>query len=402
MDQGVNPSGTLSISAAQSVRWDLAVIGAGVAGAVAAREIALTGKRVLLIDRRHFPRRKVCGACLNPAALDVLDRIGLSPSIQRLGGQRLNKFELRCGSRTAHFDLPGGFAVSRERLDAELIRQAITDGVEFLPDTIAKVGQNRSEIREIRLSSGTREAHLDSRTIVVASGLEGVGAVDPAEWTTRVDARSRLGAGCIIEDATETYAPETIWMSAGTGGYIGLVRVEGDRLNVAAALDRDFLRQLGSPAAAARQLLDAAQFPVPSQLMTADWLGTVPLTRLTSPVASRRVFLIGDAAGYVEPFTGEGMTWALLTAYHVAHWVNRSLAEAEWSAEIARGWISEHRHLIRNRQRLCRVSTWVLRSKILVTLGLTVFASWPWLAKRLIEGMNAPGNQGRLAHECRS
>ena len=256
--------------------------------------------------------------------------------------------------------------------------------------------------REIRLTSGNHETSLEARAIVVAAGLEGLGLANSQEWTTRIASSSRLGAGCTIDDTTENYAPGTIWMSAGTGGYVGLVRVEDNRLNVAAALDRKFLRHYGSPGAAACHLLETTRFPVPSQLLAADWLGTVPLTRATSPVASNRVFLVGDAAGYVEPFTGEGMTWALLTGYHVAHWVGETLSTVDWPVEIGRGWIREHRQLIRNRQRLCRVSTWLLRSKILVAVGLSALASWPWLARLLIGHLNAPGNHGRLAHECRS
>ena len=58
-------------------RWDLIVIGAGPAGAMAARQAALGGARVLLVDRASFPRRKVCGCCLNGAALGVLTDVGL-------------------------------------------------------------------------------------------------------------------------------------------------------------------------------------------------------------------------------------------------------------------------------------------------------------------------------------
>lgn len=402
MEQVVSPAATLSIAEAQSIRWDLVVIGAGVAGAVAAREVARAGKRVLLVDKRHFPRRKVCGACLNDAALGVFGKLGLMEAVDALGGRRLDSFAFSYGSRSVRLNLPGGRAVSRECLDAELIRQAIIAGVEFLPGTIAKVADCHADAREIELTSGNHQTRLDARAIVVASGLEGLGLADSAEWTTRIVPSSRLGAGCVVDDLSDSYSPGTIWMSAGKGGYVGLVRVEGNRLNIAAAFDRDFLRECGSPGTAAGRLLETTCFPVPSQLSTADWLGTVPLTRATNPVASRRVFLVGDAAGYVEPFTGEGMTWALLTGYHVARWVRETLSTTEWSAEIAQGWISEHRQLIRNRQRLCRVSTWVLRSKILVTIGLAALGSWPWLARHLVERINAPGNQGRLARECRS
>jgi len=397
----VNLPGTLSISEAKNILWDVVVTGAGVAGGIASREMARAGKRVLLVDKRHFPRRKVCGACLNGAALDVLEQLGLSSAIDALAGPQLHAFALGRGLRTVNLPLPGGRAISREALDATLIREAIAAGVEFLPDTNARVGCENATTREVRLTQNGHESCLEARAIIVASGLEGLGLQDSEEWKTRVGRGSRLGAGCTIEDDSENYAAGTIWMAVGSGGYVGLVRVEDGRLNIAAAFDRQFLRLHGSPGAAAAQLLGTTSFPVPRQFPNAEWQGTIPLTRSTTPVASRRVFLIGDAAAYVEPFTGEGMAWALVTGQHVAHWVGLALAQPAWSRQVARGWCQEHRHLVRNRQRFCRVSTRLLRSKILMAIGFSALASWPWLARFFIERMNAP-THGRLAHECRS
>ena len=402
MEQAVSLSETLTMSDAQSISWDVVVIGAGVAGAVAAREVARAGHRVLLVDKRSFPRRKVCGACLNGVALEVLAQIGLSREIEALDGPRLRGFAVRCGSRSVKLSLPEGLAISREALDATLVRAAVEAGVAFLPNSVARVGEDDPSRRFVRLTQNGREICLDARAIVVASGLEGLGLPDSNEWRTRVGTSSRVGAGCVIDDASADYAPGTIWMAVGAGGYAGLVRVEDGRLNIAAAFDRKFLRRHGSPATATQQLLEASQFPVPRQLLSADWQGTVALTRDTVPVASRRVFLIGDAASYVEPFTGEGMAWALLSGQHVARWVGQSLAQSNWSPDIADGWNGEHRRLVQRRQRFCRVSMWLLRSPMLIKVGLSALASWPWLARQIIERVNVRNDQGRLAYECKS
>ena len=61
-----------------SISWDVAVIGAGIAGSVMARELSREGLKVLLIEKKRFPRAKVCGACLNGLALSVLDHLGLT------------------------------------------------------------------------------------------------------------------------------------------------------------------------------------------------------------------------------------------------------------------------------------------------------------------------------------
>lgn len=151
LEQALTLSETRSPSDVQAILWDVVVIGAGVAGSVAAREAARAGHRVLLVDKRHFPRRKVCGACLNEVALDVLDQIGLREAIAALAGPRLTGFHLRCGSQSIRVPLPGGLAVSREILDATLIRAAIAEGVEFLPDVIARIEPDHATTRVVRL-----------------------------------------------------------------------------------------------------------------------------------------------------------------------------------------------------------------------------------------------------------
>jgi flavin-dependent dehydrogenase len=394
--------GTLSPSDAQSILWDVVVIGAGVAGSVAAREVARAGYRVLLVDKRQFPRRKVCGACLNDVALDIFAQVQLSGDIDKLGGSRLKDFTLRCGRQSISVPLPGGVAISREALDVMLIRAAIAARVEFLPDVIARVGDNTTDSRIVRLQQAGSETCISAKAIVVASGLEGTSLSGSGEWTTRVAASSRIGAGCLIADDSENYSAGTIWMATGAGGYAGLVRVEDGQLNIAGAFDRNELRRHGSPALATKCLLEKSRFAVPEQLLMADWQGTVPLTRTTMPVSSFRVFLIGDAAGYVEPFTGEGMAWGLLTAQQVTHRVHQAVSQRDWSEVMANGWITDYRRLVQRRQRFCRLWARLLRSPTLISMAMSAFSAWPSLARRVIERVNTRSDQGRLTNECRS
>jgi flavin-dependent dehydrogenase len=437
--------GTLSNAEAAATTWDAIVIGAGVSGSMAAREIARLGGRVLLVDRRPFPRRKVCGACLNGLALTVLAEAGLSREIDDLGGDLLQQFSLRCGSRTVNLPLPAGRAISREALDAALVRAAIASGVEFLSETTARVGGVVGDRREIRLCPQTHpgpsggslvpswENSLSKSTgswiskgsspngngrvgnvshvatpqgqdfftsaaaIIIAAGLGANCLPNTGEWTTHVRGSSRVGAGCMVEDFSSDFAPGTIWMTVGDGGYLGLVRVEDGRLNLAAAFDRGFLRRCGSPRDAALRLLTTAKFPIPSQLMEADWQGTVSLNRQTAPVASRRVFLIGDAAGYVEPFTGEGMAWALLAGRGCARWAVQ--ATHEWSDEIALGWIWEYRALIQTRQTTCRVLGRLLHYPRLLSGGLSLLGLCPGLTRYVIKRLNTEAPQGRLVRK---
>ena len=85
---------------------------------------------------------------------------------------------------------------------------------------------------------------------------------------------------------------------------------------------------------ALQALFADARFPAPARLHAAQVRGTLPLTRTTSSVTLPRTFLLGDAGGYVEPFTGEGMSWALSAAAAVVPLAERVVREG-WSASTA-------------------------------------------------------------------
>jgi flavin-dependent dehydrogenase len=342
---------TLDLDTARSQPWDVLVVGAGPAGSLAARQIAKAGLKVLLVDRKPFPRPKVCGACLNGKALSVLGSVGLDQRINQLETLDISRFVVRLAGREARFPLPSGKALSREVLDAALVEEAIASGADFLPSTTAALKPpDDPDTRQLSLKSRTRQVTTRARIVLVASGLAGLDLGTESRIHTHVSPLSRIGAGCVVTRFPDDYAQGTIHMAVGDSGYAGLVRLADGRLNVASSFDRPFLRLSGGPASATASVIEQAGFPPVPALHRARWQGTVGLTRRTRPVAAHRLFLIGDAAGYVEPFTGEGMGSALTSANAVApiavraalQW-NRSLIR-EWSRVICRGFMMASRH----------------------------------------------------------
>jgi flavin-dependent dehydrogenase len=366
--------------------WDAVVVGAGPAGAVAARQIALRGGRVLLVDKKRFPRSKVCGACLNGAGLQVLESIGLGALPAQIGGVPLDAFRLAVAGRHQNIPLPGGVAVSRARFDEALVSAAVDAGVSFLADARASIAETAADVRRVRLNHRDRATTASARLVVAASGLGGLGPADGLALRTRVERRSRVGAGCTVADFPAYYRPRTIFMAVGKGGYVGLVRVEDGALNAAAAFERRFLRACGGPAAASARVLSESGFPAVPALGEAEWRGTVALTRETRPVAGERVFLIGDATGYVEPFTGEGMAWALMSARAVESLALRAIEG--WDPGLVRSWSTTHDRLLSGRRRTCRAAALLLRSPRLSALAFAAASRLPGLTRRIIEHVN--------------
>ncbi|MDR3622667.1 MAG: FAD-dependent monooxygenase [Paludisphaera borealis] len=366
--------------------WDAVVIGAGPAGAVAARQLALRGARVLLVDKKPFPRPKVCGACLNGAGLQVLESIGLEALPARLGGVPLDGLRLGIAGRFQEIPLPGGMAVSRSRFDEALVGAAVDAGARFLSDARASIADATADARHVRLTRRDRATSVSARVVVAASGLGGIGPADGLALRTRVERRSRVGSGCAVVDFPAFYRTWTIFMAVGKGGYVGLVRVEDGSLNAAAAFERRFLRASGGPAVAAARVLSESGFPSVPALGEAEWRGTVALTRETRPVAGERVFLIGDATGYVEPFTGEGMAWALMSAQAVESLAARAIEG--WDPALARSWSITHDRLLAGRRRTCRAAALLLRSPRLASLAFAASSRLPGLTRRIIEHVN--------------
>jgi 2-polyprenyl-6-methoxyphenol hydroxylase-like FAD-dependent oxidoreductase len=177
-------------------------------------------------------------------------------------------------------------------------------------------------------------------------------------------------------------------MAAGRRGYVGLVRVEDHSLNIAAAFDADFVRSRGSPALAAAAILDEAGFPPVPALDSAEWRGTPALTRRARPLGDERLFLLGDAAGYVEPFTGEGMAWAIASGLALAPIALRAISG--WTPASIREWTSVHRRIVGRRQLVCRAASLALRRPWLMPLAFATLARWPGASGYVLRRLNAP------------
>jgi flavin-dependent dehydrogenase len=199
-------------------------------------------------------------------------------------------------------------------------------------------------------------------------------------------ASSRIGVESMLDDFPDEYEPGVIFMAVGRSGYVGLTRVENGRLNVAAAVDRDAIRRTGRPAAVCEEILNEAGFPVSPGMREADWHGTIGLTRRSTRRAGERLFLVGDAAGYVEPFTGEGMAWALSGGLGVIPFVCEGVAG--WRDELVGDWEHRFRRLVDGRQWLCRALAVGLRRPYLVRSIIPLLSHCPWLARPVIRRLN--------------
>lgn len=368
--------------------YDIAVIGAGPAGAMAAREAARQDASVILVDKAAFPRTKVCGCCINHAALTTLTRVGLDGLPARLGAVPLHAMRLASGSGTAQLHLPEGAVLSRRALDSALVQSAQEQGVTFLDGARAKLEHAEAGQHCVMIERESRRHRISVRAIAVADGIAGRFLENHAAFSTNISRGSRLGIGAIIQDAPTDYESGTIHMACGDAGYVGLVRLECGALDVSAALAPRFVKRSGGAGPAVAACLENVGWPSVSAEANGGWRGTALLSRTRRPVAHAGIFLVGDAAGYIEPFTGEGIGWALQCGEAVADLLVNVGHDSE--AMLARAWAQRYRRLVARRQVCCRGLAMLLRRPRLVRAAVGLLGHWPGAASPLVRAVSAP------------
>jgi flavin-dependent dehydrogenase len=394
---------TIDLAHAASTPWDAIVIGAGPAGALSACLLARANLRVLLLERKSFPRPKVCGGCLNAHAVAALARAGLEGRVRALGAAPIRALRLHQRARVATIDLAPGLAISRQALDAELVAAAIESGSAFLPETAALVAPEgdvpwREGWRRVSLQH--RHEHglfAAARAVLVADGLAHSSLRECTSFHGRVSASARIGVGGVADPGTIELQPGSITMAVGRHGYVGAVEVEDGRVNVAAAVDPGFLKTFAATSKAIGAILAEAGVTAGPGLDTIGWMGTIPLTRHLPRPAARGIFVLGDAAGYVEPFTGEGMAWAFAGAEAVVPMVKRAMASHD--ARLEQDWTRVYARGIGREQRWCRVVARALRMPALVTPLVLLLRQHPALARPLVAHLTpgTPSIDGRTA-----
>lgn len=285
------------------------VIGGGVAGAAFGAAVDTDRFDVTIAEKATFPRIKICGGCIGPPGLRCLDRLGVGDAV-RDRSHRTDRWIGYADGRTIDIDLAGGgIAVCRSVLDPILIDAATQNGCSIAMQTAVRVLDAGSSDSPARVAIGDRETSFD--LVVAASGLTGLNLTAHLPW--RTTPHGPMGVGVHVHGRIE---PHAIHMIIGEDGYVGLVQLPGDRIDIAAAV---YPLAGEHPIRCAAAMMDRAGLDIDlSDQNMIGGLRTTPPLRRERIAAAGRLIAIGDAHRYVEPFTGEGMTWALQTGIAAA------------------------------------------------------------------------------------
>jgi flavin-dependent dehydrogenase len=378
--------------------WDAVVVGAGPAGAMAAFELARAGAEVLVLDRQVFPRWKVCGCCLSPGTQSVLHEAGLARILDGAGTVPLHTLRLAGWSSVADIPLGPSVAMSRAVLDDTLVRAAVSAGAAFAAPARARLGPCGPAHRTLFVEFAGAVTDVRARVVIAADGvgspllaeaLHGGRDAGVAPW-------SRIGFGALFPTGIRGYPAGVIHMAVGPEGYVGMVRLEDGTLDVAGALDPAGLGGGTRPEGAVHGLLERAGFPALEGTPTEGWRGTPKLTRRATTRGADRLLAVGDASGYVEPFTGEGMAWALSGARTLAPIALEGIRD--WRPELVREWDRRYVEGIGAAARLCRGLSWALRRPALARRGIRALSRAPFLAAPFVALAARPPSRPATVH----
>ncbi len=302
---------------------DVLIAGAGPAGSATAFWLARAGYHVVLVDRCSFPRDKPCSEYLGPGAADRLDRIGVLDELWRRGAQPLTGTTVvtsRGSTLTGKFaqatsQRPDavGLSVTRRVLDEVLLHRALEAGAGFLPghaveDLVTEAGMVRGvRLRDPAGSTRTLAARLvvgaDGLRSVVARRMGGVRIARPRRMAFVAHIRGVGGLGSGAE------------MHVSAAGYAGLNPLSHGLANVAMVVP--IRRAEGARGRVTEFFFETLEtFPgvrgrIDRAGLTGEIAATGPFSTRARRVIAEGALLVGDAADFFDPFTGEGIYTAL-------------------------------------------------------------------------------------------
>ena len=318
---------------------DVLVVGAGPGGSAAAYHLARHGLDVLMVEKAEFPREKVCGDGLTPRAVASLDRMGIDTADPRFERHR----GLRIYSRRAQLDLPWpeledypnyGLVMTRSEFDQLLARYAEKAGARLMERTEAlRPTIDEGWVTGSRIQGPDGPAEVRARYVIAA---DGAASRFGAQAGVRRDPSKPLGIAARRYYRVDRHPGPwlEVWMDLWDGqdimpGYGWLFALPDGSVNLGAGLLNTFKNFKD---VSAQQVFESFWRMLPEDWnvneATADGRvlsGPLPMGMSRVPPAMPGMLLVGDAAGLVNPFNGEGIAYALESGELAAELIHEAL-----------------------------------------------------------------------------
>lgn len=381
-------------------QYDVAVVGAGLAGSSIAAGLAQRGWDVLLVERDRLPRHKVCGEFLSPEAQHSLANLHILEDVAALDPVPLRDAEIHT-LRSARLAMPlpaAAWGISRHALDARLAAAAQRCGAEFRQGTAVTAVEGSPDGYTLRLRAGQSGEEVRARSVIMACGRHAAPALVAREqavhkrgWRHCVGLKCHY-RGVAMEPQVELYLLP--------GGYVGINPIEGDRANVCLLITYEAFQAAGRSLAC---ILEAAAARHPQFASRLRGATAVPESECAvAPVDTGRhagpwdaqlgIPYLGDTAAMIPPLAGDGMAMALRSAelcLEPAHaYLVGTMSRHDWGTAYTRAWRAEFEPRLRLGRALQRALAAPYLGDLLAGAGRRL----PWAAELMLAG-----TRGRMA-----
>jgi flavin-dependent dehydrogenase len=355
----------------EAAEYDLVIAGAGPAGSACAITAARAGARVLLLEKDHFPRQKVCGEFVSSESLGLLQ--GLLQEKQFHSYPTIGSSRVFLDNKILTLPVsPAAQSIPRFELDAALFLAAKQTGVDA-----------RENVSVLEIQQGetftviTKEKIFTAKAVVNSSG----------RWSklTQFDVTGKEKWIGLKAHFTEPSAPQSVDLYFFPCGYCGITPVDADSVNACAMVRTDVGHSLEEVFTKEPRLLQRSRIWQP----LFPTVTTSPLYFREPQTQSEGMFLVGDTAGFIDPFAGDGISLALQSGALAAEWIMQFLggkcslqqARDEYRAAYRRRFIPAFRNAARLRSALTSPK-WIRRAAMSM-------AALPGIGELLVRGTRA-------------
>ena len=351
------------------------VVGAGPAGASLAIRLAKQSYEVILVEREKFPRQKLCGEFVSPECLEHFRQLGVLDEMLSVGGDQISEtvFYAPSGKSVAvpskwfgatHKNALG---ISRAEMDFRLLEKCKALGVKVLEETsVIGLLFEDEQVCGVKVKNKTNEIHeIAADLIVDATGRAGVLAKLSSKFKIQNSKLKIPNANSKIQNRLVGFKVhlENVRLEKGRceiyffpGGYGGLSYVENNRANHCFLIEANTVKKFNGQTnlilehvifenKRARQMLDVAKPLFDWLAVSVDSFGRKNLN------PAPNLFTVGDAAAFIDPFTGSGMLMALESAEIIANCIARNDYFVD---KISAEYENLHRKMFDRRLRVCR------------------------------------------------
>jgi flavin-dependent dehydrogenase len=386
-----------------SNKYDVIIAGAGPAGSSAAIHLAASGLKVLLVEQKKFPRAKLCGEFISPECQDHFQRLGVARAIVCSEPASLSE-TVFYSSRGHQVTVPSrwfgermALGLSRAVMDEVLLRRASEVGVEVVEGG-SVVGPiiNTKSVNGLRVREGVVENDFHAPITIDATGRARILARklnhSSKQKPKLVAFKAHLQNTRVANGACEIYFYP--------GGYGGLSSIEGGASNLCFIIGADQVKHCNSdPERVMREMVmknPRAHYTLDLAETASEWLSASwESFGRQSPAPAKGLLAIGDAAAFIDPFTGSGMLMAFESGELVADVIRRHMGTSEAGDRLAADYTDSYKRRFDARLRLCG---WLRRAAFnprLAEWGVTIFGASERFRNRVVRATRSPAANHR-------